>query len=174
MRRTTAAGRTRRQSCDPMSTHMCAADGRSARRTCGDRPARALRQRCIDYRFLIHHGTSSECGCTPRAQGSLTINDGMPSVGRDDITAAAEAFMDAFPDLTVILDDRLPVSIPSWVCEPNSVPGRRVRFTNAPVVAAHFSHEHACPIRSPPDSFQRPPSCVELLSASSTASAAVR
>jgi hypothetical protein len=55
--------------------------------------------------------------------------------------------MDAFPDLTVILDDRLPVSIPSWVCEPNSVLGRRVRFTNPPVVAAHFSHEHACPIR---------------------------
>lgn len=39
------------------------------------------------------------------ADGSLTINDGTPSVGRDQITAAAKAFMDAFPDLTVLFDD---------------------------------------------------------------------
>ena len=37
--------------------------------------------------------------------GSLTINDGMPSVGTADITVAAKAFMDAFPDLTVLFDD---------------------------------------------------------------------
>ncbi|MGZ4339504.1 MAG: YybH family protein [Gaiellaceae bacterium] len=37
--------------------------------------------------------------------GSLTINDGTPSVGRTAITAAAKSFMDAFPDLRVILDD---------------------------------------------------------------------
>lgn len=38
-------------------------------------------------------------------EGSLTINDGTPSVGSEQITAAAKAFMDAFPDLTVIFDD---------------------------------------------------------------------
>jgi ketosteroid isomerase-like protein len=36
--------------------------------------------------------------------GSLTINDGAPSVGHEEITAAAKAFMDAFPDLTVLFD----------------------------------------------------------------------
>jgi uncharacterized protein (TIGR02246 family) len=37
--------------------------------------------------------------------GSLTINDGAPSVGRDAITAAARSFMDAFPDMKVLMDD---------------------------------------------------------------------
>ena len=39
------------------------------------------------------------------ADGSLTINDGEPAVGTARITAAAKAFMDAFPDLRVILDE---------------------------------------------------------------------
>jgi uncharacterized protein (TIGR02246 family) len=37
--------------------------------------------------------------------GSLTINDGEPSVGRAAITEAARSFMDAFPDMQVLLDD---------------------------------------------------------------------
>ncbi len=36
--------------------------------------------------------------------GSLTINDGSPAVGRDAITAAAQGFMTAFPDLVVSMD----------------------------------------------------------------------
>lgn len=36
--------------------------------------------------------------------GSLTINDGKPSVGRAAITAAARAFMTDLPDLVVTLD----------------------------------------------------------------------
>lgn len=36
--------------------------------------------------------------------GSLTINNGEPSVGRDAITAAAQGFMTAFPDLVVRMD----------------------------------------------------------------------
>ena len=36
--------------------------------------------------------------------GSLTINDGPPSVGRAAITAAAQEFMTAFPDLKVTMD----------------------------------------------------------------------
>ena len=37
-------------------------------------------------------------------QGSLKINDGSPSVGRDAITKAAQGFMTAFPDLVVRKD----------------------------------------------------------------------
>jgi ketosteroid isomerase-like protein len=37
--------------------------------------------------------------------GSLTINDGIPSTGRTAITAAAQHFMTAFPDMVVTMDD---------------------------------------------------------------------
>ena len=37
-------------------------------------------------------------------QGSLTINGGAPSTGRVAITAAAQGFMTAFPDLVVRMD----------------------------------------------------------------------
>ena len=36
--------------------------------------------------------------------GSLQINSGAPSVGRAAITAAAQGFMTAFPDMTVAMD----------------------------------------------------------------------
>ena len=36
--------------------------------------------------------------------GSLTINEGPPSVGRAAITAAAQDFMTAFPDMVVTMD----------------------------------------------------------------------
>lgn len=39
------------------------------------------------------------------ADGSLTINDGPPSVGRAAITEAAQGFMTSFPDLRVVMDD---------------------------------------------------------------------
>ena len=38
---------------------------------------------------------------------SLTINDGTPAVGRKEITDVAQAFMTAFPDMQVIMDDVL-------------------------------------------------------------------
>jgi uncharacterized protein (TIGR02246 family) len=37
--------------------------------------------------------------------GSLTINDGPPAVGRAAIADAARSFMAAFPDLQVLMDD---------------------------------------------------------------------
>jgi len=37
--------------------------------------------------------------------GSLTINEGQPSVGRAAITGAAQGFMTAFPDMIVEMDD---------------------------------------------------------------------
>jgi uncharacterized protein (TIGR02246 family) len=39
--------------------------------------------------------------------GSLTINDGVPSVGRTAITEAAQTFMTAFPNMQVLMDDVL-------------------------------------------------------------------
>ena len=56
--------------------------------------------------------TAAWCSGDPRQvaehysrDGSLTINGGTPSVGRDAITEAARGFMDGFPDLRVELDD---------------------------------------------------------------------
>ncbi len=37
-------------------------------------------------------------------QGSLKVNDGSPAVGRAAITAVAQGFMTAFPDLVVRMD----------------------------------------------------------------------
>ena len=37
--------------------------------------------------------------------GSLTINDGSPAIGREAITEAARGFMDGFPDLRVEMDE---------------------------------------------------------------------
>lgn len=42
------------------------------------------------------------------AAGSLTINEGVPSVGPEAITEAARSFMVAFPDLQVLMDDVRP------------------------------------------------------------------
>jgi uncharacterized protein (TIGR02246 family) len=39
------------------------------------------------------------------ADGSLTINGGTPAIGRPAIAEAAKSFMDAFPDLRVILEE---------------------------------------------------------------------
>ena len=38
-------------------------------------------------------------------RGSLTINDGLPFVGRSAIAAAAQSFMSTFPDMVVAMDD---------------------------------------------------------------------
>jgi uncharacterized protein (TIGR02246 family) len=40
-------------------------------------------------------------------QGSLKINNGAPSVGRKAITAAAQEFMTAFPDMVVKMDEAI-------------------------------------------------------------------
>jgi nuclear transport factor 2 (NTF2) superfamily protein len=39
------------------------------------------------------------------SDGSLTINEGTPAVGRDAITEVARSFMTAFPDMQVLMDD---------------------------------------------------------------------
>ena len=56
--------------------------------------------------------TAAWCSGEPAAvaafygeDGSLTINGGTPAVGRTAITAAAQGFMTAFPDMVVAMDD---------------------------------------------------------------------
>ena len=68
--------------------------------------------------------------------GSLTINGGVPSVGRRAITEAAQGFMTAFPDLKVHMDGLLEKQgkvIYQWTLEgTNSGPGgtgKRVRIS---------------------------------------------
>jgi predicted ester cyclase len=39
------------------------------------------------------------------ADGSLTVNDQAPAIGRAAITGVAQGFMSAFPDLQVLMDD---------------------------------------------------------------------
>ena len=48
--------------------------------------------------------TPDELASFYAVDGSLTVNDGDPSVGRAAIAAKAGAFMDAFPDMVVQLD----------------------------------------------------------------------
>ena len=59
--------------------------------------------------------------------GSITINDGTPAVGRRSIAEVARGFMHAFPDLRVIFDELLIENehpIYHWtLCGTNSVPG---------------------------------------------------
>ena len=50
---------------------------------------------------------SQDPGCVAAffaAGGSLKINDGAPAVGRTAVTAAAQGFMTAFPDMVVAMD----------------------------------------------------------------------
>lgn len=67
--------------------------------------------------------------------GALTINSGAPAAGRVAITAAAQDFMTAFPDLVVAMDDvfaRGELVIYKWTLEgTNTGPGgtgKRVRI----------------------------------------------
>ena len=41
------------------------------------------------------------------ADGSLSVNDGAPAVGRSAITEVAQSFMPAFPDLRAVMDQVL-------------------------------------------------------------------
>ena len=65
-----------------------------------------------EIRDFAHRYTEAWCsGIAARvaehyaADGSLTINRGTPSVGREAITEAAQSFMTAFPDMQVLMDD---------------------------------------------------------------------
>ena len=65
-----------------------------------------------ELRELARRYTDAWCSQDPERvaahyapAGSLTINDGAPSVGRAAIAEAVRSFMVAFPDLQVLMDD---------------------------------------------------------------------
>jgi len=65
-----------------------------------------------DLRDFAQRYTEAWCSDNPARvaehyapDGSLTINGGDPSVGREAITEAARSFMEAFPDMQVLFDD---------------------------------------------------------------------
>src|SRR5256714_1680037 len=65
-------------------------------------------------RNFARHYTEAWCSQDPgrvaenyAPDGSLTINDGAPSLVRAAITEAARSFMVAFPDMQVLMDDLL-------------------------------------------------------------------
>ena len=75
-----------------------------------------------DLRELARRYTDAWCSQDPERvaahyapEGSLTINDGAPAVGRGAIGDAARSFMVAFPDLRVEMDElRLAGATPEY------------------------------------------------------------
>jgi hypothetical protein len=83
--------------------------------------------------------TAAWCSQDPQAvasffapEGSLTINNGQPSVGRASIADDARSFMTAFPDLRVIMDRLVDAGDPieyHWTLTgTNTGPGGTGRF----------------------------------------------
>jgi uncharacterized protein (TIGR02246 family) len=68
-------------------------------------PADELREFAERYTKAWCSGNPASVAENYAPDGSLTINGGTPSVGRVAITEAARSFMDAFPDLQVLMDD---------------------------------------------------------------------
>ena len=67
------------------------------------------RDQLLDF---ARHYTDAWCSQEPARvadhyapDGSLTVNDGPPAVGRAAITEVARSFMSAFPDMQVLMDD---------------------------------------------------------------------
>ena len=66
----------------------------------------------LDLRDFAARYTAAWCSQNPVSvaefyspKGSLRVNDGPPANGRNAIAAVARSFMDAFPDLRVIVTD---------------------------------------------------------------------
>ena len=66
----------------------------------------------VELRDFATRYTAAWCSRNPAMvaaffskDGSLTVNDGLPAVGRDAITHVALSFMSAFPDLQVVMED---------------------------------------------------------------------
>jgi uncharacterized protein (TIGR02246 family) len=63
-----------------------------------------LRRFAADYTAAWCSQDAARVASFFAAEGSLTINDGQPAIGRAAIAASARGFMTAFPDLVVRLD----------------------------------------------------------------------
>jgi hypothetical protein len=63
-----------------------------------------VREFAIGYTAAWCSQQAARVGAHFAENGSLTINDGAPAVGRAAITSSAQGFMSAFPDLIVAMD----------------------------------------------------------------------
>ena len=63
-----------------------------------------LKAFATDYTAAWCGQVASKVAAHFASTGSLTINAGTPAVGRDAITASAQGFMSAFPDMIVAMD----------------------------------------------------------------------
>ncbi len=68
----------------------------------------------LELRDFAKRYTAAWCSQIPASvaaffseDGSLSVNDAPPAVGRDAIAAVAQSFMSAFPDLRVVMDNLL-------------------------------------------------------------------
>jgi uncharacterized protein (TIGR02246 family) len=75
-------------------------------------PWLALQTNPAQLREFATRYTAAWCSKDPAAvaaffspSGSLTVNNGNPALGRNQITELARSFMTTFPDLKVIMDD---------------------------------------------------------------------
>ena len=64
-----------------------------------------LRELAVRYTEAWCSGDPVRVAAHYAPDGSLAINSGAPSVGRPAIAEAAKSFMDAFPDLQVLLEE---------------------------------------------------------------------
>jgi hypothetical protein len=71
-----------------------------------------MRSGTVDLRDFATRYTVAWCSQNPASvaafyseEGSLTVNDSPPAVGRSAITEVAHSFMAAFPDLSVVMDE---------------------------------------------------------------------
>ena len=70
-----------------------------------DPDERQLSELAVRYTEAWCSGDPAHVAAHYAPDGSLAINGGAPSVGRPAIAEAAKSFMDAFPDLQVLLDE---------------------------------------------------------------------
>jgi len=64
-----------------------------------------LREFAARYTAAWCSQNASSVAACYSSNGTLTVNDGAPAVGRKAITEVAQGFMSTFPDLQVLLDN---------------------------------------------------------------------
>ena len=67
--------------------------------------AARLRETAVQYTAAWCSEDAGRVAAFFAPTGSLKVNDGAPAVGREAITAVAQGFMTAFPDMQVLMDD---------------------------------------------------------------------
>lgn len=109
---------------------------RLSRKVLMQRDQEILRDFALRYTAAWCDGNPASVAAFFAPDGSLSINGGMPAVGRNEITDLVQSFMTMFPDLEVSMDDvhtRGDLAVYHWTLTgTNSGPGgngNRVRIS---------------------------------------------